>query len=157
MAGSADSAEPVRIVRLSPDRLDDLLPLVAAYQRYYRQRGIDEQRNRDFFAALISAPEQGVQHLAYRDGVACGYSTLYFTRCSVRARRIATLYDLFVAEAARGCGVGRRLIEHAARHAADLGYRDLEWITESDNRRAQALYDSLGAKRGAWYLYTLEL
>lgn len=52
------------------------------------------------------------------------------------------LEDLFVAEAARGKGVGRALIEDLAALAKEKGWKRLYWHTDQDNSRARALYDS---------------
>ena len=53
------------------------------------------------------------------------------------------LEDLFVAEAARGKGAGRALIEDLRRLAAARGWQRLYWHTDQDNARARALYDSI--------------
>ncbi len=52
------------------------------------------------------------------------------------------LEDLFVAEPARGKGVGRALIEDLRALAAARGWRRLYWHTDQGNARARALYDS---------------
>ncbi len=53
------------------------------------------------------------------------------------------LEDLFVADAARGLGVGRALIDDLRRVAAARGWRRLYWHTDQNNTRARALYDSI--------------
>jgi GNAT superfamily N-acetyltransferase len=53
------------------------------------------------------------------------------------------LEDLFVAEAARGLGVGRALIEDLKRIARSQGWHRLYWHTDEGNTRARALYDSI--------------
>ena len=65
--------------------------------------------------------------------------------------------DLFVAEAARGRGVGRALIEASAAVARERGAAHLEWATAPDNHTAQRLYDSTGAERSDWVEYELGL
>lgn len=53
------------------------------------------------------------------------------------------LEDLFVDPGARGLGAGRSLIE-AVYHAADeRGVQRVYWHTETDNARAQALYNQV--------------
>ncbi len=54
------------------------------------------------------------------------------------------LEDLFVREAARGCGLGAALVEAAAERARRRGCRRIELDTESDNRAALVLYERLG-------------
>jgi len=52
------------------------------------------------------------------------------------------LEDLYVAETARGMGLGRALIEDLAAHARSQGWQRLYWHTDTRNTRARALYDS---------------
>ena len=65
--------------------------------------------------------------------------------------------DLFVASERRGAGVGRALIEACAGACRERGALELTWQTALDNTRAQALYDSVGARRSQWLDYALEL
>lgn len=51
------------------------------------------------------------------------------------------LEDLFVADAARGKGVGRALINDLMALARAKGWRRLYWHTDEGNARARALYD----------------
>ena len=60
--------------------------------------------------------------------------------------------DLFVAPAARGCGVARALIDALAGIARDRGWVKLAWITAGDNAEARRLYDGL-AKATDWVVY----
>jgi GNAT superfamily N-acetyltransferase len=53
------------------------------------------------------------------------------------------LEDLFVAESARGMGVGRALIADLQTLARAKGWHRLYWHTDQDNARARALYDSI--------------
>ena len=52
------------------------------------------------------------------------------------------LEDLFVADAARGQGVGRALIDDLIGIARTKGWHRLYWHTDETNTRARALYDS---------------
>lgn len=52
------------------------------------------------------------------------------------------LEDLFVADAARGKGVGRALIDDLIALSKARGWHRLYWHTDEDNARARALYDS---------------
>lgn len=51
------------------------------------------------------------------------------------------LEDLFVAEAARGKGLGRALIEDLIAIGRARGWRRLYWLTEIENQTARRLYD----------------
>jgi GNAT superfamily N-acetyltransferase len=51
------------------------------------------------------------------------------------------LEDLFVAEKARGQGLGRALIEDLVAIGRARGWRRLYWLTEIENTTARRLYD----------------
>ena len=147
-------------VEVSPARAEDLeglLPLIAGYQRFYETEP-DEERNRAFFARFLEPSEDGLL-LAARDehGTAIGFATLYWTFSSVSAEPTALMNDLFVAEAGRGKGVGRALIEAAASASRERGMRRMSWETAPDNRTAQRLYDRTGAHKSSWLEYELDL
>ncbi|HZM82590.1 MAG TPA: GNAT family N-acetyltransferase [Candidatus Limnocylindrales bacterium] len=55
---------------------------------------------------------------------------------------VCYLQDLFVDPAARGSGVGRRLIDALWEEVKANGWAGLYWQTKEDNYRARALYDS---------------
>jgi GNAT superfamily N-acetyltransferase len=54
--------------------------------------------------------------------------------------------DLYVAKAARRCGVGRTLVNAAARLAVIEGFSALEWTTDATNTAARHMYEVCGAK-----------
>jgi GNAT superfamily N-acetyltransferase len=58
------------------------------------------------------------------------------------------LQDLFVAEAARGRGAARALIERVAEMARSRGAARLYWNTQEDNTRARLLYDKVARFNG---------
>ena len=145
--------EPLRIAA----ELEQLLPVIAAYQRFYEVEDIDDDRNRAFFARFLSPSDDGAILVA-RDGEEIrGYACLYWHLSSLAAAETVLMNDLFVAEEARGQGVGRALIEASAAVARERGAAWLEWVTAPDNTRAQALYDSTGAERSEWIEYELGL
>ena len=53
------------------------------------------------------------------------------------------LQDLFVAETARGRGIGRSLVEAVYSEADKRGSPSVYWLTEETNKRARALYDKI--------------
>jgi ribosomal protein S18 acetylase RimI-like enzyme len=64
--------------------------------------------------------------------------------------------DLFVAAEARGTGVADGLIAACLERCREHGATRLVWQTASDNGRAQALYERLGATReDRWLDYEL--
>jgi GNAT superfamily N-acetyltransferase len=82
-----------------------------------------------------------------------GYACLYFSASSVDAMDIVIMNDLYVVDDARGAGVGRRLIEATTAVARSRHLTCVRWMTAIDNRRAQRLYEQMGAQRSAWFEY----
>ena len=73
-----------------------------------------------------------------------GFCQLYPTFCSVEAKPIYALYDLFVLPSARKVGVGRLLLQAAEAKAALEGKARMDLTTARTNKAAQSLYESLG-------------
>ncbi len=71
---------------------------------------------------------------------------LFFTNFSTfLARPGLYLEDLYVRPAQRRCGLGRALLEHLGRLAAERGCGRFEWSVLDWNANAIAFYEKLGA------------
>jgi GNAT superfamily N-acetyltransferase len=149
--------EDLRIEPIEAGQMDELLPLIAAYQRFYEVEQIDEERNRAFFSRFLAPSEDGMLLGAWRDDKLLGYACLYWSFTSLVPGETVLLNDLYVDPAARGQGVGRALIEASAAVGRERGAQRLEWMTQADNETAQRLYDSTGAERSEWVEYELGL
>ena len=147
----------IEISPVAVEEFERLLPLIAAYQRFYEVESIDETRNRTFFRRFLGPSEDGLLLAASRDGRLVGYACLYWHFSSLEACESVLMNDLFVDESARGEGVGRALIEAAADVARERGVPFVEWSTAPDNHTAQRLYDSTGAERSEWFSYELRV
>ncbi len=150
-------ADDLRIEPITESQFEALLPLIAAYQRFYEVDDIDEERNRAFFSRFIAPSEDGMLLGARAGGELVGYACLYWTFTSLIPAETVLMNDLYVSEAARGRGVGRALIEASAAVARERGAAHLEWATAPGNLTAQRLYDSTGAERSEWIEYELGL
>ena len=71
------------------------------------------------------------------EGTAAGFCQLYPSFCSIEAKAMYILSDLFVAP-------GKALLRAAERHAAQTGRVKMELTTARTNKTAQAAYASLG-------------
>jgi GNAT superfamily N-acetyltransferase len=142
---------------ITAGQLERLLPMIAAYQRFYEVEQIDEERNRDFFARFIAPSDNGMLLGAWREDDLLGYACLYWHFTSLVPAEIVLMNDLFVAAEARGQGIGRALIKASANIARERGAHHLEWATAPSNETAQRLYDSTGAERTTWVEYELGL
>jgi GNAT superfamily N-acetyltransferase len=138
-------------------QFEQLLPLIAAYQRFYEVEAIDTERNRAFFARFIAPSDDGLLLGAWREDDLLGYACLYWHFTSLVPAETVLMNDLFVTETARSQGVGRALIEASADVARSRGAHHLEWATAPDNATAQRLYDATGATLSTWIEYELDL
>lgn len=140
---------------VSAAEYERLLPLIAAYQRFYEVAEVRAERNRAFFRRFLAPSEDGLLLGARGAGRLLGYACLYWHFSSTRACETVLLNDLFVVPEARGGGVGRALIEASREVARERGAASLQWQTAPDNHAAQRLYDATGAERATWLSYEL--
>lgn len=158
-------SENLRIAPVAAGELQELLPLIAAYQRFYEVEDVDDERNRAFFARFLAPSEDGLllgawgtaESEAQGDEELLGYACLYWHFTSLVPAETVLMNDLYVTDSARGRGVGHALIEASATVGRERGAAVLQWVTAPDNRTARRLYDTTGAKRESAIEYELEL
>ena len=146
----------VEVRPISAQELEDVLPLIAGYQKFYGAEP-DIERNRRFFSRFLHPSEEGLLLGAWVDGTVAGFANLYWFFSSTKAAESVLMNDLFVREDIRGKGIGRALIQAALDETHRRKAAHLEWFTAPDNVRAQRLYDSVpGAGRSTWYAYEID-
>lgn len=138
--------------------LPALLPLLRGYCDFYEVEPSDEGVER-VARAVIAAPEDEAFLLVATDDAAqvVGLAVCVWTWSTLHGGRIVYLNDLFVAESARGAGHADALIEGVAETARRHGAASVNWLTATDNHRAQAVYDRAGAEYATFREYELEL
>jgi GNAT superfamily N-acetyltransferase len=130
------------------------LTLYEGYAAFYRTELTDESAVRTWqwitrgdhgLRAFLAVNEEGdLEGLAHVRTIAQpleGTTALY-------------LDDLFVAESARGAGVGSLLLSFLKRLAVAEGHSSVSWITAADNEAAQRVYDRVAA-RTTWVTYEM--
>ncbi len=124
--------------------------LFDAYRQFYEQAP-DLPAATAFIAARLERGDSVI--LVAEDGTRqlLGFSQLYPTFCSIEARPIYTLSDLFVTPEGRRRGAGRQLLLAAEAHAGAQGMARMELTTARTNLPAQTLYESLGWRRDEVY------
>lgn len=148
--GGGEMIEPV-----SAGNLEDVLPLIRAYQAFYAMPDIDDERNRRFFARFHEDGDEGCLFL-YRDdgGDAVAFATVYFSYVSSLPARVGIMNDLFTVPGQRGRGIGRQLVDHCLAFAVRRGAARLQWLTAEGNTHARKLYDAMDTKKSTWHVYT---
>jgi GNAT superfamily N-acetyltransferase len=137
------------------DDLPALLPLIAEYQRFYAGSARDDDHNERFFSRFLAPSDLGMLLVASAGGELAGYACLYWTFSSVSATDVVLLNDVYVRPELRGAGAGEALVVAAVGVARERGASHVRWLTALDNRRAQRLYERLGAERSAWFEYEI--
>jgi len=84
----------------------------------------------------------------YVDGELMAIAHYLFHRSTWAPHRYCYLEDLFVAEGARGLGLGRALIEAVYAKAEAANASRVYWLTQSNNAQARTLYDKVADNLG---------
>jgi len=153
--GTADKS--LHVVQADKAQLEASATLFDQYRQFYEQQP-DPALARKFIGDNIKK-ERSVIYLATDSaGQALGFVQLYPGWCSVAARPLWTLYDLFVTPDARRRGVAIALMGAAGKLARKSKACRIDLETAIDNYEAQALYESLGYQREVeFYKYSLAL
>lgn len=85
---------------------------------------------------------------AYVDGKLTGIVHYLFHRSTWTPGNYCYLQDLFVADSARGLGLGRALIEAVYEKAKSAGASRVHWLTHETNAQARILYDQVAEYPG---------
>ncbi|HEU0055537.1 MAG TPA: GNAT family N-acetyltransferase [Longimicrobium sp.] len=134
----------------------DTETLVPMIREFYAYEGLafDETRVRDALGQLLGDARLGRVWIVRAGGEAAGYVVLTFGFSLEFAGRDAFLDELFLREAHRGGGLGRRAIETAAEACRALGIRALHLEVERHNSAAQEFYRRMGFTDHDRYLLT---
>lgn len=142
------------IESVSSENLEEVLPLIAQYQAFYKVKEISTHKNREFFSQFNEASPFGCQ-FAYREAnQIAAFATVYFTFSSTIADKVAVLNDIYTSPGFRGKGMAKKLLEHCRNYAVKRNAARLQWLTMPNNEAAQKLYDSLNTSKSTWYFYT---
>lgn len=136
----------MKIRRAQMDDLEEVAILFDQYRMFYGKPG-DRPAARRFLEARMEGDESVILLAeSAADGMS-GFVQLYPSFSSVSAARVYILNDLFVVPEQRRRGVARELLRAAESLAGSAGAVRLSLATATDNRPAQALYESLGWQR----------
>jgi GNAT superfamily N-acetyltransferase len=104
----------------------------------------DARRQRRGLRAMLSEPERRRVLVAERDGAVVGMVTLQLLVSTAEGGPSGLLEDMVVDAAARGEGVGRRLLRAAERWGRAMGATRFQLLADSENTPALAFYGRMG-------------
>lgn len=142
MAAVVSEAASGPVVRaLEPRDHEALAALMAEMQAHYRVPCPDRA---EILAGLSSLPP-GVEILvAERAGAVLGFASACPLYPGPGLKSGFFLKEIYVSEAARGAGIGGRLMRALAGLAVKRGHRRLDWTADADDERLLRFYESLG-------------
>ena len=137
----------VTVLPLRPDERAAWEPLWQGYLAFYKTALTQDVS--DLAWSRFHDPDETMFALGgYVDGRLAGFAHYLFHRSTWAPKRYCYLEDLFVAETARGLGLGRALIEAVYQKAEAAGASRVYWLTQSSNAQARVLYDKVADNLG---------
>lgn len=154
------AAPGAAIVRpVAPADFAQWLPLWDGYNAFYGRSGpsaLPAEITWATWLRFLDAAEPVHALVAEADGRLAGLAHYLFHRSTIQIEPVCYLQDLYIAESARGLGLGRTLIGAVAERARAAGTRRLYWQTHESNHTARRLYDAV-AEHSGFIVYRREL
>ena len=119
------------------------------YNAFYGRHGataLPDAVTQTTWSRFFDAYEPVNALVAELDGQLVGLVHFIFHRSTVFLNHTCYLQDLFTAEAARGKGAGRALINAVYEAARAGGSQRVYWLTQETNTVARQLYDQVAEK-----------
>jgi GNAT superfamily N-acetyltransferase len=146
----------IRIRAAAPDDVPLILTFIhelATYEKLAHEVVVTEL---DMHAALFGERPVVETVMARLDEEPVGYALFFPTFSTFLGKPGLYLEDLYVRPAARGFGIGRKLLEHLARITVERGWGRLEWSVLDWNEPSIAFYKKLGATpMDEWTIFRL--
>ena len=144
-------SEGLAIRRVTQQDYQQWLPLWDGYNAFYGRSGqtaLSPEITRMTWSRFFDASEPVHALVAESNGMLLGLSHCLFHRSTISIAPVCYLQDLFTAEAARGKGVGRALINEVYEQAKLAGSNRVYWQTHETNHTAMQLYDKVAERSG---------
>ena len=144
----------VNSITVRPVRRDDFVQwqiLFEGYNAFYGRAGVTRLADeivQTTWSRLFDYYEPVHALIAQRGEALVGLAHFLYHRSTTQIAPVCYLQDLFTAEAVRGQGVARSLIQGVYEHATDAGSSRVYWQTHETNTLAMKLYDNVAEKSG---------
>jgi GNAT superfamily N-acetyltransferase len=141
----------------TPDDAVTLYEFIQALAVYEREPDVVEATPESLRSQLEADPPPFECLIAERGGLPLGFALFFHNYSTWRGQQGLYLEDLFVLEAHRGQGIGKRLLATLAAMTSERGWSRLEWQVLDWNQPAIDFYAALGAPvRRGWLPCRLE-
>lgn len=141
MTSSVLSIRPVRA-----DEVDLVMRFIRELAEYERLAHEVTATTEDIRGALFGPRPYAEAVFGCVDGVPCGFALYFHNFSTFLGRPGLYLEDLYVTPAARGRGLGTRMLAWLARLALERGCGRFEWAVLNWNEPALKVYRDLGAR-----------
>ena len=144
-------SDDIQVRAIRREDYDAWLPLWQGYNAFYGRSGetaVAPEITAATWGRFFDAYEPVWALVAAQEGRLVGLVHCLYHRVTNRVEPVCYLEDLFTAEAARGRGVGRALIEAVYEEAKAAGVTRVYWQTQETNATAMRLYDQVAEKSG---------
>jgi len=130
------------MTEFKPLKISDIETIVLMMQEFYAidNYPIDITISKGLFLEFLKNPHLGRAWMIYADGEIVGYVILTFVFSFEYKGTIAFLDELYIAEKARGKGIGKLALDFIHKEAISLSLKIIYLEVENHNEIAQKLY-----------------
>ena len=146
----------IHIRRATPLDVPIILTFIRELAAYEKLADQVVATDDDMYVALFGERPVIEAVIATKDDEPVGYALFFPTFSTFLGKPGMYLEDVYVRPAARGLGIGRKLLEHLARVTVQRGWGRLEWAVLDWNEPSIAFYKKMGAKAmDEWTVFRL--
>ena len=146
----------IRIRHATPLDVPIILTFIRELAEYEKLAHAVVATDDDLHVALFGDRPVIEAVIAAKDDEPVGYALFFPTFSTFLGKPGMYLEDVYVRPAARGLGIGRKLLEHLARITVQRGWGRLEWSVLDWNEPSINFYKKMGATpMDEWTIYRL--
>ena len=146
------TVDNLQIRLLKPEDAKGLAPLIAEYAQSIK-RGVAQEADL-FYTEYLLSSGGGQEFLgAFIEGELKAFCLFHSMPDVVAGLISGQINHIYVQDAVRGFGLGEAMMRWIAGRAASLGCARFDWTAETDNPKAIAFYDTIGATTVAEKVY----
>lgn len=152
-----DAPDPVHFRQASDHDVEPLCGLLEVLFEQEADFTPDRERQARGLRMIIGNPGTGLVLCAFAGETMVGMATLLFTVSTAEGGRAAWLEDMVVHPAARGRGIGERILHEAIAAAREAGCLRITLLTDDGNEPAMRFYSRADFVRSRMVPFRLKL